>query len=60
MTAVGDQKTETLEQCGETLQENVTQGEIVGVKVLNIEVSRIPFMVSLKKMGHSMVIIILT
>lgn len=57
---MGDQKTETLEQCGETLQENVTQGEIVGVNVLNIEVSRIPFMVSLKKMGHSMVIVILT
>lgn len=57
---MGDQKKETLKQCGETLQENVTQGEIVGVNVLNIEVSRIPFMVSPKKMGHPMVVIILT
>lgn len=60
MTAEGGQEKETLEQCGETRQENVAQGDIVGVNVFNIKVFRIPFMASLKKMGHPMGVIILT
>lgn len=60
MTVVGDQRKKTLKQHGETVQGKVTQEDTVGVNVFNIKVFRIPSMVSLKKMRHQIVVIILT